>query len=153
MSGTTTPSRWPLVALTVVVILADAGFVIIGLIVLQGIRSEHLTSGESAFLLLLAASAALGAITLLLAAAGLIRGARGHLLARSAAVLCVVRTAGLISAVLVIALRGGVAVTSVPLTAFLLLLALMDLAGAVAVTRTALRLTRQSPSPATRTPH
>jgi hypothetical protein len=94
-----------LAALTGLLVLADAGLAAIGLLVWNAYRGDNLTGAEAATFVLLGVSAAIGALVLAAAAAGLVRGERG--IARAAAVLARLRAGALVVALVIVAVRVG----------------------------------------------
>ena len=100
-----------LASLTGILVLADVGLAAIGLLVWNAQRRGDLTAAEAATFTLLGASAAAGAVVLLLALIALVRGPRGHGIARLAAGLAWLRLAAVIVTLAVIAIRlGGAAI-------------------------------------------
>ena len=139
-SGPPARGRPALAALTGLLVLADAGLAVVGLLVANAYRRDDLTGSEAATFVLLGVSAAVGVLVLLTAAAGFARGDRRT--ARAAAVLARVRAGAVIVALLVIAIRlGGSALAGLLETAGAVF-ALADAAVALAVTGVAVRRTR-----------
>jgi hypothetical protein len=130
-----------LAALTGVVILADGALVGIGVLVLQGYRNGNLTTSEAATFLLMGASAALGAVVMLLAAIAFTRGPRGCGMARLASGLAWLRVLVVLIALAVVAVRLGVSAVAGSFETFGAVIALADASFAVIVTGAAVRRT------------
>lgn len=132
-----------LAALTGILVLADGGLVGLGLMVWNAQRRGNLTGTEAATFTLLGASAAVGAVVLLLALIALARGARGRGVARLASMLAWLRAAGVIIVLMAIAIRlGGSAIAGV-FEMSGAVVAVADSVGALLVTGVAARRTRQ----------
>lgn len=101
-----------LAALTGLMALADAGLALLGLLVWNAYRGDHLTGSEAATFTLLGVSAAIGALILLTAAFGLARNSQG--ITRLATTLAGLRVAAVAVALAVIAIQiGGSALAGV----------------------------------------
>ena len=131
-----------LVALTGLLVAAEAGLAAVGLLVANAYRRDDLTGAEAATFVLLGASAAVGALVLLLAAIGFARGGSGHGTARGAAVLARLRAGAVLVALVVIALRLGGSALAGLLETTGALVAVADALVALWVTGVAVRRTR-----------
>jgi hypothetical protein len=137
------PRRVALASLTGVLVLAEGGFAAIGLLVWNGHRTGHLSTAEAATFTLLGASAAAGAVIMVLALIGLARGFRGHGIARLAATLAWLRLAGVIIALVAIATAFGTSAIVGTFPTFGAVVAVADAILALIVTGVAVRRTRR----------
>lgn len=128
--------------LTAVLILADGALAAIGVMVFTAHRDGHLTAQEAATFTVLGVSAALGTVVMLLAAIAFARGTRGRAVARSASGLAWLRLAGVLIAVMVIAIQLGSTAITGYFQAFGAVMAVAEASLALIVTRAAVRRTR-----------
>jgi len=128
-----------LASLTGVLVLADGGLAALGLMVWNALRRGNLTGPEAATFTLLGASAAVGVVVLLLALIALARGARGRGVARFGATLAWLRMAGVITALMAIAVRLGASSVAGVFETSGAVVALADAVGALIVTGVAVR--------------
>jgi hypothetical protein len=136
------PGNLVLASLTGILVLAEGGLAALGLLVRNAQQRGNLTSTEAATFVLLGTSAAVGAVVLFLALVALARGPKGHSLARVASGLAWLRLAGVIAALMVIAIQLGVAAVAGMLETFGAAVAVLDALIAVIVTGVAVRRTR-----------
>jgi hypothetical protein len=130
-----------LAALTGVVILADGALVGIGVLVLNLWRNGNLGTSEAATFMLMGASAAVGAVVMLLAAIALARGPRGRGLARLASGLAWLRVLGVFVALAAIAVWLGGSAIAGSFETFGAVVALADAFFALVMTGVAVRRT------------
>jgi hypothetical protein len=128
--------------LTGVLILVDAGLAALGLLVWDGRQRGDLTGPEAATFILLGASAAAGAVLLLLALVALARGGHGYGLARFAAGLAWLRVATVVLTVVAIAVARGLPTFAGLLPAVGASVAVFDAVMALVVAGVAVRRTR-----------
>ncbi len=129
-----------LAALTALLVLADAGLVVVGLLVWNAYRRDDLTGSEAATFVLLGASAAVGVLVLLTAALGFARGE--HSAARWAGVLARLRAGAVAVALVVVAIQLGATALAGLLETTGAIVAVVDAAVALWVTGVAARRTR-----------
>ncbi|GAB1644271.1 hypothetical protein [Krasilnikovia sp. MM14-A1259] len=142
---TTTPAggrRIAAAALTGLLILVDGALTAIGLLVRSGQQRGNLSRTEAATFVLVGASAGVGMVILLLAMVALARGTRGHSLAKAASASAWLRTAGVIIALIAIAISRGIAAIAGLFESFGAAVALFDALIAVFATNVAERRTR-----------
>jgi len=130
-----------LAALAGIMILVDGVLVAIGVLVWGAQRNGNLTASEAATFTLLGASAAVGAVVMLLAAIALARGRRGHGTARLASGLAWMRVAAVLIALVVIAISLGGAAIAGSFETFGAVVAVVEASLALVVTGTAVRRT------------
>ncbi len=128
--------------LTGVLILVDAGLAALGLLVWDGRQRGNLTGPKSATFILLGASAAVGAVLLLLTLVALARGRHGYGMARFAAGLAWLRVATVVLAVVAIAVTRGLPAFAGLLPAVGASVAGFDAVMALVVASVAVRRTR-----------
>lgn len=131
-----------LASLTGTLVLADGGLAAIGLMVWAAHRRGDLTAPESATFILLGVSAVVGAVVLLLTVIALARGVQGRGLARVASALAWLRMAGVIIALMAIAVRLGVSAIAGFFETSGAVVAVAESAGVLIVTGVAVRRTR-----------
>jgi hypothetical protein len=129
-------------ALVVVLAAVDAALVVIGMLVWEGHQRGHLSSTESATFVLLGISAAVGAAVYLLAAVAVATGAQAGV--RVAAGLAWLRTAAVLVALAVIAVRLGSSAVVGPLGTTGAVFAVAEALIAIAALGAAARRTRRS---------
>ncbi|MEU4161879.1 hypothetical protein [Actinoplanes sp. NPDC026670] len=131
-------------ALTLVLVLVDAGLVAINSIMWTAYRDGDVTAAEVAPFLLFAGSAAIGAVVMLLAAVALFQDRRGHRLAELAVVLAGARVVAI--PVAVVAVIATVATPSVsgPSDIFLIVLSVFEAVVELMVARVAATRTRRT---------
>jgi hypothetical protein len=132
-----------LAALTATVILLDGALVTIGVQILHGWRNGNLTTQEAATFLLVGASAAVGAMVMLLATIALVRGPRGHGTALLASGLAWTRLGAVLIALAVIAIQLGTAATDGSFQTFGAVIAVVEASLALIATSVAVRRTRR----------
>ncbi|MCU7723852.1 hypothetical protein ODJ79_09015 [Actinoplanes sp. KI2] len=142
MSAERTDRRATLASLTGVLALVDGGFAAIGLLVFNAHRSGHLSAAEAATFTLFGASAAVGAVVMLLAATALARGPRGHGIARVASGVAWLRLAGVIITLVAIATAFGSSAIIGMFETVGAVVAVADAVFALLITGIALRRTR-----------
>jgi hypothetical protein len=140
--GTEPRGRVALASLTGVLALVDGLFAAIGLLVWNGHRTGHLSTAEAATFVLLGASAAAGAVIMLLALIALARGPRGHGVARLATGIAWLRFAGVLIALAAIATAFGTTAIVGDFQTFGAVVAVADAILALIVTGVASRRTR-----------
>lgn len=132
----------PLLAtLAAIMVVADGMLVAIGVLVLNAQRDGNLTGSEAATFLLMGASAAVGAVLMLLAAIALARGDRGRGTARLASGLAWLRVLAVPVALVVIVIRLGGSALGGSFEMSGAVVALVDAFFAVVVTGAAVRRT------------
>jgi hypothetical protein len=130
-----------LAALAATMILVDGALVAIGVLVLNAWRDGNLTGPEAATFILLGASAAVGAVLMLLAAIAFARGPRGRGTARLASGLAWTRVLAVLVALVVITNRLGSAAIDGSFQVFGAVIAVVEASGALIVTGAAVRRT------------
>jgi hypothetical protein len=130
-----------LASLSGVLVVADAAFAAISLVIFHAYRADDLTGAESATFIVLGASALAGMLVLLLALIALARGRRGHGVAKLASGLAWLRLLAVIIALLVVAARLGTSAVVGLIETFGAVLAVGDAILALGVTAVAVRRT------------
>jgi hypothetical protein len=131
-------------SLTILLILADAAFIVICSIVWRAYRDGSIAAADAAAFTLLGVSAAVSAAILAVAATALFRGARGDRLAQAATGLAGLRLVGLAVAVAVIAVTLGLSAVAGPAGTFAIILAGGEALAVLLATGVALRRTRHA---------
>jgi hypothetical protein len=132
------PGTLGLALLTGMLALADGTLAALGLLIWHALWRGDLAGTEAATLLLLGASAAVGALVYVLALLAL---ARGHQGARSTSALALLRVAGVLVALVLITVRFGVDAIAGPIETFGAVVAVAEVLGALTVTRVISRRT------------
>jgi hypothetical protein len=135
-------SRLALSVLTGVLVLADGALAALGVLVWDARRRGNLTESEAATSIVLGASAAAGALLLLIALIGLARGVRGHPAAQIASVLAWLRLAVVLVAPMVVAILLGLSAVAGVLETSAVVVAVVDALIGLLVTGVAVRRTR-----------
>jgi hypothetical protein len=130
-----------LASLTALLVVADIGLAILGLTVWNAQRHGHLSAAQAATFIVVGASAAVGALVLLLALVAL-AGVPGPGLARLTSGLAWVRLAAVIAALFVVAVVIGISAIVGLVETFMVAVALFDAGVAVFVTGIAVRRSR-----------
>jgi len=132
----------PLLAtLAGIMVPVDGVLVAIGVLVFNAQRNGNLTASEAATFILLGASAAVGAVVMLLAAIALARGRRGRGTARLASGLAWLRVVAVLVALAVIAITLGGSAIAGSFETFGAVVAVVEASLALIVTGTAVRRT------------
>ncbi|MFD1365777.1 hypothetical protein [Actinoplanes sichuanensis] len=130
--------------LTLILVLVDAGLVVINSIMWTAYRAGDVTAAEVAPFMLFAGSAAVGAVVMLLAAIALFRDGLGHRLAEVAVVLAGVRVVAIPIAVVVVVVTVGMSSVSGPSDIFLIVLSVFEAVVELMVARVAAARTRRT---------
>jgi hypothetical protein len=129
-------------ALTLVLVMVDAGLVAINSIMWSAYRDGDVTAAEVAPFMVFAGSAALGVVVMLSAAVALFRDTRGHRLAGFAVLLAGVRVVAIPIAVVVVVGTVGTSSVSGPSDMFVLILSAFEAVVELMVARVAAARTR-----------
>jgi hypothetical protein len=140
-AGTGRRGNLVLASLTGILVVADGVLAAIGWMVWSAQRRGNLSGPEAATFILVGASAAVGAVALLLALIAVTRGSRGHRAARFASALAWLRLAGVIIALIAMAIRLGISAIAGPFETFGAVVAVADALFALIVTGVAVRRT------------